>query len=274
MKEIQYPAIMGIWNISPDSFSSHWEKDGAASHEHALNLCSRGADIVDIGAESTRLGAAPLSSEEEISRLSAPITWARTHLTCPISLDSYHPKTIEWALHNEFANWINDIGQSESPSEQREGRIYRAVRDAGSHIVLMAWNDHKSPEDSFEICMKKIVIQLQKRLEFALKTGIDPRRIVVDPGIGFGKGLHNDLRLIAEAPKRLKPLGFPVLIAHSRKRCLSLVSEQNRQQSDNVTDIASAVAFSHGASLVRVHNPEGSNIARRMIFQDVSAISI
>ncbi len=274
MKEIRYPAIMGIWNISPDSFSSHWEKDGAASREHALSLCKKGADIIDIGAESTRPGATPLSSDAEIERLTVPMAWARTHLNSPISLDSYHPQTIEWALRHGYADWINDIGQSEAPSDQREGRIYRAVRDAGVHIVLMAWNDHDSPEEPFDICMKKIVVQLQKRLEFALKTGIDPRLIVVDPGIGFGKGLHNDLRLIAEGPERLKPLGFPVLIAHSRKRCLSLVSERNRQQSDEVTDIASAVAFSRGASIVRVHNPEGSFIARRLIFQDVSAISI
>ena len=274
MKEIEYPAIMGIWNISADSFSSHWETDGAASHAHALNLCQKGADIIDIGAESTRPDAKPITSEEEIERLTAPLSWARTHLNCPISLDSYHPQTIEWALQREYIDWINDIGQSESPSEEREGRIYRAARDAQAHIVLMAWNDHDSPEEPFETCIKKITIQLQKRLEFALKTGIDPRMIVLDPGIGFGKGLHNDLRLICEGPTRLKPLGFPVLIAHSRKRCLSLVSERNRQQCDDVTDIASAVAISRGASIVRVHNPEGSFIARRLIFQDVSAIFI
>ncbi len=254
---------MGIWNVSPDSFSSHFDCD-AASCEHALQLCKDGADIIDIGAESTRPGAAPISADEEINRLKTPLEWAKQHIELPVSLDSRHPQTIQWALSHQYVELINDIGASETPCHEREGRIYAAVRDAGCHLIVMAWNDHNAPILTFDECLKKIIIQLKKRVEFAVDIGVDPGRIIVDPGIGFGKGLENDIKLISHAPEALKCIGCPVLIAHSRKRCIAGIAGKNSHP-DTTTAIASAIAFAKGASIVRVHQPVLSVIAKKLI---------
>ena len=262
--DLTIPRIMAIWNVSPDSFSSFCEEGCAADTAHAEQLCANGADILDIGAESTRPGAVPVSSKVEIARLLSPLTWAKSHISCPISLDSRHVETIQWALSNELADIINDVGESEIPSESRDGVIYQAVRDAGAGLVLMAWNAHDSEVLPFEKCLKKIVIQLENRLQMALDYGVDKRAIVLDPGIGFGKGLDNDMRLIAHAPKALEHLDCPVLIGHSRKRCLARVLGLPIEKLDEPTAIASAIAFIQGASIVRVHQPIQSLYARQI----------
>ena len=255
---------MAIWNISPDSFSSFCEADGADSFAHAERLCKEGADILDIGAESTRPGAVPISEAEEIQRLKEPLLWARTHLHCPISLDSRHPGTIEWALSEGLADIVNDIGASARPGDERDGRIYRAAARANAGLVVMAWEDHNAEILPFDVCLKKIYEQLAMRVEFAVNQGVDRRSIVVDPGIGFGKGMENDLRLITHAPKALADLGCPVLIAHSRKRCLARLTGLGIESLDLPTAIASAMAFCSGAAMVRVHQPGESVIARQL----------
>ena len=262
--DLNIPRIMAIWNVTPDSFSSFCEPELASSTTHAERLCCEGADILDIGAESTRPGSTPVSCEEEQARLQQPLVWAKTHTQCPISLDSRHLKTILWALSMGYVDIINDVGESEEPADEREGVIYRAVRDAGAGLVLMAWNDHGGEILSFEKCVKKIVIQLEKRLQMALDNGVDKRAIVLDPGIGFGKGLDNDMRLIAHAPSALAHLGCPVLIGHSRKRCLAQTVGLPVEKLDAPTAMASAIAFMQGASIVRVHQPALSLYARQI----------
>lgn len=256
--------IMGIWNVSPDSFSSICEEKSPLAFEFAQDLCIKGADVLDIGAESTRPGSTPISSEDEIERLREPLFWAKKHVNVPISLDSRRAKTIEWALSNGLTDIINDVGQGPEPEKGREDRIYGAVRDAGAGLIIMAWGEHSDPVLPFDECLKKIVNQLTKRLEFAVNIGNCPRSIMLDPGIGFGKGLDNDLRLIAEAPAALAHLGCPILIAHSRKRCLAKATALSLDALDWPTALASALAFSHGASMVRVHRPELSVIARQI----------
>ena len=262
--DLATPRIMAIWNVSPDSFSSFCEEGRAVDTAHAEQLCANGADILDIGAESTRPGAVPVSPKEEIARLLSPLTWAKSHISCPISLDSRHVETIQWALSNEFADIINDVGESDTPDEARDGVIYQAVRDAGAGLVLMAWNAHDSEVLPFEECLKKMVIQLENRLQMALDYGVDKRAVVVDPGIGFGKGLDNDMRFIAHAPKALKHLGCPILIGHSRKRCLARTLGLPIEKLDEPTAMASAIAFMQGASIVRVHQPILSLYARQI----------
>ncbi|MBO4350980.1 MAG: dihydropteroate synthase [Proteobacteria bacterium] len=262
--DLTMPKIMAIWNVSPDSFSSFCEEENAAGTAHAERLCAEGADILDIGAESTRPGAEPISPQEEIARLQSPLIWAKSHILCPISLDSRHADTIQWALSNELVDIINDVGESTTPCEMRDGAIYKAVHDAGAGLVLMAWNDHDSEVLPFEDCLKKIVIQLENRLQMALDYGIDKRSVVLDPGIGFGKGLDNDMRLIAHAPKALEHLGCPVLIGHSRKRCLARALGLPIEKLDGPTAMASAIAFMQGASIVRVHQPIQSLYARQI----------
>ena len=259
---LDVPKIMGIWNISPDSFSSSVE------HDEGLELASRlireGADILDVGAESTRPGSSAISAEEEIARL-APVVAARKMFSCPISLDSRHLETIEWALRGGLTDIINDIGESEQPCECREGKIYRLVREHRAGLVLMAWRDHDADAFGFEACLRFIYDQLARRIEFALHCGVAQDAIVIDPGIGFGKGLENDLRLISEAPRALAPLGCPVLIAHSRKRCLAKATGLAVSGLDWPTAVASALAMQNGAALVRVHSPKETILAEKLV---------
>ena len=259
---LDVPKIMGIWNISPDSFSSSVERDEGLTL--ASRLLSEGADILDVGAESTRPGADAVSPEEEILRLT-PLMDARRMFSCPISLDSRHVETIEWALKCGFVDIINDIGESEKLCDRREGMIYRLVSECGAGIVLMAWRDHNAGSFGFEACMRFIYDQLARRIEFALRCGVAHEAIVIDPGIGFGKGLANDLRLISEAPRALAPLGCPVLIAHSRKRCLARATGLDVSALDWPTAVSAALAIQNGAALVRVHSPKETVLATKLV---------
>ena len=129
----------------------------------------------------------------------------------------------------------------------------------------MAWNPHDTPQPAFDVCVKKIVLQLAQRMDYAFNCGMNMRAIVVDPGIGFGKGLDNDYRLITEAPEILEILGRPVMIAHSRKRCLARIAAPDKQSLDLSTHITAAFAMQHGASLIRVHDPKGAVTARSLV---------
>lgn len=254
------PKIMGIWNVTPDSFSSACDAN-PASVNHARMLIEQGADILDIGAESTRPNATTISFREEIQRLEKPLTWARQHLSCPISLDSYHPETIQWALEHHLIDIVNDVAMSQLIGE-REKKIYTAVKNANAALILMAWHPHDAQPKPLNACLDDIVLQLSQRLDCAWKLGLDLRHTILDPGIGFGKGLDNDLQLITHAPFALSPFARPVLIAHSRKRCLAKYSGIPQNDLDFETALTAAFAFKTGAQLVRVHRPSLSLRAR------------
>lgn len=270
MLDLSQPAIMGIWNVTPDSFSSGFDEN-AASFEHAQKLCADGADILDIGAESTRPGAVEISSQLEIARLEAPLEWASKHAKCPVSLDSRHPETIGWAAEHGYIDIINDVALND-PDEgngPNEGaRMRRIAEIANAHsigLVIMAWQPHNAEVLSFDACLEKIIIQLAQRMDYTFNCGMNMHAIVVDPGIGFGKGPDNDYRLIFEAPAMLALLGRPVLIAHSRKRCLARFTSGNPHEIDLCTAIATAMTLKHGAAIVRVHTPSDAVIARSLV---------
>lgn len=260
------PRVMGIWNLSPDSFSSDCEKGLAVTREHAQKLVAQGADVVDIGAESTRPGAVSISSEEEIARLEEPLMWARAHLAVPLSLDSYHVETVEWALEKNLIDIVNDVGESTQVSEAREGRLYRAVARHHAAIILMAWGNPKEALPSYEVCIREIQQQLERRYRLAREVGVHPKSIAVDPGIGFGKGFDNDLKLIHNAPRDLAFLSSPVVIAHSRKRCLGYATGLPKSELDDPTAIACAIALKSGAAILRVHRPDLACMARSLVF--------
>ena len=256
--------VMGIWNVSPDSFSSDCEEMDASGIEFAQKLLSDGADILDIGAESTRPGAVPVSAEEEIQRLEQPLKWLQANSSIPVSLDSRHFKTISHYLKNHDIDIVNDIGMtSENDHEQQE--IFSEVERYGAGLIIMAYESHENIEQSYSSCVENIVKQLWSRLNLAYETGIDLRRVIVDPGIGFGKGLDNDFRLIFHAPLALMCLGRPVLIAHSRKRCLSKALGLPKQSLDIPTAITAAMSFLKGAAMVRVHHVAETKVALRTL---------
>ena len=266
--DLSMPAIMGIWNVTPDSFSSTFD-DNASSYEHAQKLCSDGADILDIGAESTRPGSVKISPQLEISRLEAPLKWAKTNAQCPISLDSRQPETIEWAAVHGFIDIINDVALDNLTDGDKDvARLNKIGTIANAHslgLVIMAWQPHDAHILPFDTCLEKIITQLAQRMDYAFNCGMNMTAVVVDPGIGFGKGLNNDYRLIREAPEMLAILGRPVLIAHSRKRCLAQLTSKASHDIELATAIATAMALQHGAAVVRVHNVADAVIARSLV---------
>lgn len=258
------PQIMGILNITPDSFSNEPNPTTSFAEQAMLSVAD-GADILDIGAEATNLKVAPISPEQEIARL-ADFMPALDQIRVPLSIDTYHEKTMRWAA--DRVDIINDIGMTWR-SVGRDQEVFCIVRDAGLGYVLMAYHEHDHAFDSVETCLKGIIEQLDARLAKAFALGIDMRQIIVDPGIGFGKGIDNDHALITRAAPALACLGRPVLIAHSRKRCLGNVTGRDVHHRDNATAIGSALAIVTGAKLVRVHDPKGSVDARAMTYHDL-----
>ncbi len=261
--DLRMPQIMGIWNVTPDSFSSFCEPDDARSLEHGARVISDGADILDIGAESTRPGSAPVDAETERARLETPLSWAASQ-EIPISLDTRNIETMQWALAHGYADIINDVALCDKVGTVRDGAVFELIAATGAGYIAMAYDAHDAPARDFDSCCSGIVRQIALRLCAAWQAGCDMRRIAVDPGIGFGKGIDNDIRLIAASMRFLSILGRPVLIGHSRKRCLARAAGLPTECLDDATAIASGLAFAGGAGIVRVHAPKQTALARRL----------
>lgn len=245
--------VMGIWNITPDSFSSGCEKIQASGIEFVKQLLNEEPDVLDVGGESTRPGAHPITADEEIQRLEQSLNWVRNDSEIPISLDSRHFKTIRYFLEENKIDIVNDIGMP-SEDDQEHLKIYAEAGHYDAGLIIMAYESHENNELSYSSCVEKIVKQLWERLNTAYHNGVDMRTVLVDPGIGFGKGLENDFRLIFDAPLALMCLGRPVLIAHSRKRCLARMLNLPKNHLDVPTAITAAMAVFKGAAMVRVHH--------------------
>ncbi len=258
--DLTRPKIMAIWNVTPDSFSSQ-PNGNDAEQAHALELLKNGADILDIGAESTRPGATPLTPQDEIARLQPHIQWAM-HQNVVLSIDTYHPETMAWAQNK--VHIINDIGMGYE-NLQRTQNTFKLVDTCRFGYVMTAYHSHKNQFDSWDACIRDIIEQLDQRLSLAYDLGLDLAQIVVDPGIGFGKGLACDLDLIQYAAPEMACLARPVLIAHSRKRCLGMITGRDVDERDTATAIADALAFTAGASIVRVHDTKGACDARAIV---------
>ena len=260
--DLTTPRVMGIWN-TPDSFSSFCEEGDAASLAHGEKILAQGAEILDIGAESTRPRGTAIDDDEEQMRLRAPLSWAAGRQV-PISLDTRHIATMKWAIDGDFIDIVNDVALSNRVTTQRDGAVFDIIRDSRCGYIAMAYEPHDAPELDFATCIRRITHQLADRLAMAWAARCDMRQIVVDPGIGFGKGLSNDLRLITESMKFLSILGRPVLIAHSRKRCIARATGLPIESLDTATAIASGLSFALGAAIVRVHAPQLSRQALMM----------
>lgn len=269
--DLRHPQIMGILNLSADSFAQGIDDLPNDCAAKAAALLKQGADILDIGAESTRPGASPISADDERQRLDACLKGLRSEHDCPISVDSYHVETAKWLGQSELADIINDIGLVPAGDRQARDRdMLMTVKESGMAYVMMAYEPHGAEVLSFQDCLRKIVAQLEERIALAFRIGLDLRKILVDPGIGFGKGLDNDIRLITMATPALACLGRPVLIAHSRKRCIGHATGRALNDRDQASIIATAFAFHSGASVLRIHHPEYANDARTLaaIYRD------
>ncbi len=244
--------LMGILNVTPDSFS-----DGGLylaperALDRALEMVDEGADIIDIGGESTRPGAESVSLEEELRR-TIPIIEKLSHrLNVPISIDTYKAEVARQAIE-AGASIVNDISALRFDPEMVSVVAGHDVGVVLMHIKGTPRDMQKDPR--YDDLLGEIKSYLSESIELARKHGIAPERIMVDPGIGFGKRFEDNLRIIGNLPF-LKDLGYPILVGPSRKSFIGHILD-GLPPAERVEGTASAVAISvlNGANIVRVHD--------------------
>jgi dihydropteroate synthase len=245
------PYIMGILNVTPDSFSdggNFFDHDRAV--EHALRMREEGADIIDIGGESTRPGSESVSAEEEIKRVIPVIESLRPKLTIPISIDTAKAEVAENAL-DAGADMINDITGLHGDPGLAELAAKRSVPVVAMHIKGTPRTMQKNPEYT-DLCAE-ISSYFQDSINFAVKAGLDKSKVILDPGIGFGKTYEHNFELIRKLG-RFKKFGLPIMLGVSRKRFLSIDNKYPEDERLEQSLAAASVAVLNGADFVRVHD--------------------
>lgn len=240
------PLVMGVLNVTPDSFSDGGQfLDPAAAIAQARRMVAEGADIIDIGAESTRPygGATPVSAADEIARL-APVLPAVAALGPPVSIDTMKAAVADWALDHGAA-LLNDVW-----GLQRDPEMARLAARRGVPIVVMHNRDEADP--AIDI-VADIEAFFARSLEIADAAGLDRSQIVLDPGIGFGKTPDQSIATLAALP-RLAAFGLPLLVGASRKRFIAHVSPAPPQERLGGSLAAHLLAVIDGAAIVRVHD--------------------
>lgn len=245
------PLLMGIVNVTPDSFFDGGRfGDTESAVSHALRLVEEGADIVDIGAESTRPGSNPVSTEEESRRLIPVITAVAKRVSVPISVDTYKASVAKAAI-DAGAVIVNDVTALRGDSE-----MAGVVAESGAGVVLM--HMHGTPQTMqqaprYEDVVEEVREFFIERIRFAAARGVMNNRIMLDPGIGFGKFLVHNLDLLAHLDK-FKKLGFPLLVGLSRKAFIGQLLDHPTRDRLWGTTAALALSVAQGANILRVHD--------------------
>jgi dihydropteroate synthase len=243
---LRRPIVMGVLNVTPDSFSDGGRfLDPAAAIGQARAMIAAGADILDIGAESTRPygGAVAVSIEEEMRRL-MPVLPAVAALGIPVSIDTIKAKVAAWALASGAAI-MNDVW-----GLQRDSDLARVVAEHAIPVIIM--HNREAADPSIDI-MSDIVAFFARSLEIATRAGISRDKIVLDPGIGFGKTPEQSLIAISRLGE-LKSFGLPLLLGASRKRFIDKVSPAPPDQRLGGSIAAHLFGVEAGAAIVRVHD--------------------
>ena len=243
--------IMGILNITPDSFSDGGlYLDTEKAVEHALRLADDGADIIDVGGESTRPYSQRVPLEEELKRVIPVIEGIRRYSDIPISIDTYKAEVAKRAI-DAGASIVNDI-----TALRGDPKIAEVVRDRQVPLVLMHMKgDPSNMQDNptYDNLMEEISLFLKERAQYAISRGISKEKVIVDPGIGFGKTFEHNLEIINRLGI-LQELGYPILIGTSRKRFLGEILDKEPMERDIGTMATVTAAILNGANIVRVHN--------------------
>jgi len=236
--------VMAIINATPDSFSGDGlAGDCDAAVAYAVAAERAGADIIDIGAESTRPGHTPVPAEVELARLLPVLTAVRQHVSLPISVDTSKAVVAEAAL-KAGANLVNDVR-----GFTRDPELASVVASFGVPAVLM----HDVPPEPGVDLVASIVRELSRRLDRAVAAGIAWDKLIVDPGFGFGKNWRQNLELLNRLGE-LRVLGRPVLVGFSRKSTIGRVLGVPEQDRLEGTLATTALAIARGADIVRVHD--------------------
>jgi dihydropteroate synthase len=258
---VRLPAVMGVLNVTPDSFSDggrYLEPDAAVAH--ALEMAASGADIIDIGGESTRpTGAREVPAEVELRRLLPVCERLRGCLKVPISVDT-RKAAVARVMLDSGAAIVNDISALSDPAMAPLAAERRCT------VVLMHMKG--SPADhmrfaSYRQVVAEVLEYLMERAAFAVRAGIERSRIILDPGLGFAKTARHNLAILANL-ESFCALGYPVLIGASRKNFIRRISGPRDGDILSGTTAVNAIAVASGAAIIRVHDPEPAAAAARM----------
>lgn len=244
------PWVMGVLNSTPDSFSDggRW-LDSDSALRHALDMAAAGADIIDIGGESSRPGAVPVSPEQEIARTVPLIRRLKSELDIPVSIDTSKPQVMQAAV-SAGAGMINDIFALQQP-----GALEMAAR---LNVPVCLMHMHGTPRTmqsapQYLDVFSEVRSFLLSRVAACRAAGITQRAIVLDPGFGFGKTFQHNLELFKSIP-RLCELGYPLLIGVSRKSMLGEITGKTVSERMPASIVAAVLAAQLGAVIVRVHD--------------------
>ena len=240
------PLVMGILNVTPDSFSDGGRFiDPAKAVAHAGIMSQQGADILDIGAESTRPygGATPVSAQDEMARLS-PVLPAVLKFGLPVSIDTIKASVAAWAL-DQGAGVVNDVW-----GLQRDPAMAPLVAERGVPVIIM--HNREAADANIDI-IAEVTAFFARSLEIAERTGIARENIVLDPGIGFGKTPEQSIACIARLAA-FKRFGLPLLVGASRKRFINMVTPSAPDDRLGGSIASHLMAVNNGASIVRAHD--------------------
>lgn len=258
--------VMGVVNVTPDSFSDggRWF-DTTAAVKHGLDLAAEGADLIDVGGESTRPGASRVDESEELRRV-IPVVRGLASEGVTVSVDTMRARVAAQAVA-AGAVLVNDVSGGLADPD-----MVPVVAEAGTPFVVMHWRGFSETMNSLAVyddVVAEVVAELRTRVDAVIEGGIAPERLVIDPGLGFAKQAAHDLALVAHIAE-LRALGRPLLVAASRKRFLGHVlagagsTPPPARERDAATAAVSALAAQAGAWAVRVHEVRATADAVRV----------
>ena len=236
--------IMGVLNLTPDSFSGDGlGGDVEAAVAQAKRLVAEGADILDVGGESTRPDSAPIAADEELGRVLPVIEKLVREVSVPISIDTYKSEVACRALE-AGAKMINDVW-----GLRRDPKLAQVAAEEGVPLIIVA----NQRGTTYQEILPEVINSLRKGMKLALDSGVAWENIIIDPGIGFGKTLEENLEIIRRLGE-LKALGRPILLGTSRKSMIGLVLDLPADQRLEGTAATVALGIANGADMVRVHD--------------------
>ena len=249
--DLARPRVMGIINVTPDSFSDGGQHaDTAAALAHCEQVLAEGADSLDIGGESTRPGAEPVGLTEELARV-LPVLEGALKLGCPVSIDTFKPEVMEQALALG-ADIVNDINALRAPGAIELVAAHRSCGVCLMHMRGTPATMQLKPE--YDDVVAEVSAFLRSRCDALRARGVADERIVLDPGIGFGKSAPHNIELLRRQAELLA-LGRPLLLGWSRKSILGAITGRRAATERLVASVAAALAaVQHGARIVRVHD--------------------
>lgn len=259
--DLTNPCVMGIVNVTPDSFSDGGQYASInKAVEHALQLVDEGAGILDVGGESTRPGATPVSLDEELARVIPVIKALAKVVNIPLSIDTYKPQVMQAGI-DAGISMVNDINALQAPN------ALEIVANSNVGVCLMHMQGSPKTmqiDPQYDDVVMEVSAFLTARLNIVMQAGVSSNRILLDPGFGFGKRTVHNIALLKQL-MQLRKIGQPLLVGLSRKSVLGQVLGDNKTDRVAASIAASVVAAINGVSILRVHDVKATVDALKVV---------